>query len=70
MLIPCLISKNIIEKENASYLLRDILESNKTAKILDVGFSDKYSLLGNFIEKNYPYPQNITALSVDSRKDL
>lgn len=34
-------------------------------KILDVGFSDKeYSETDNFLEKNFPYPRNITALGV------
>ncbi|OAV75837.1 hypothetical protein Barb7_00511 [Bacteroidales bacterium Barb7] len=33
--------------------------------LLDVGFNDvEYSPVDNFIEKNYPYPANITALGV------
>src|SRR5262245_29480392 len=35
-------------------------------RILDVGFSDReYSSMDNFLEKNYPFPSNITALGVD-----
>jgi SAM-dependent methyltransferase len=39
---------------------------DKNISILDIGFSEEeYSKNDNFIEKNYPYPQNITALGVD-----
>jgi SAM-dependent methyltransferase len=38
---------------------------NPAAKILDAGFSDaEYSKTDNFLEKNYPYPENITALGL------
>lgn len=34
--------------------------------ILDIGFSDQeYSATDNFLEKNYTYPEKITALGVD-----
>lgn len=34
--------------------------------ILDVGVNEEeYSAIDNFLEKNYPYQQNITALSID-----
>jgi SAM-dependent methyltransferase len=37
------------------------------AKVLDVGFSEgEYSPVDNFIEKNYPYPEMLTALGVDA----
>jgi len=35
-------------------------------QILDIGFSDEeYSAVDNFLEKNYSYPQNITAIGID-----
>lgn len=35
--------------------------------VLDVGFSDtEYSATDNYIEKNYPYPENLTALGIES----
>lgn len=35
-------------------------------RVLDVGFSDReYSPTDNFLEKHYPYPQQITALGID-----
>ena len=38
-------------------------------RILDVGFTEnEYSETDNFLEKNYPYPQNITALGIDTPK--
>jgi SAM-dependent methyltransferase len=37
-----------------------------TDKILDVGFSDhEYSPVDNYLEKNYPFPEMITALGID-----
>ena len=40
---------------------------DKDMRILDVGFSDnEYSPTDNFIEKHYPYPQNLTALGIDT----
>lgn len=39
--------------------------------ILDVGFSEKeYAPTDNFLEKNYPYPDKITALGVDKPRDF
>lgn len=44
------------------FLLR--LEPSETDKIIDVGVNDEeYSDHDNFLEKNYKYPQNITAVS-------
>jgi len=42
-----------------------------TMTVLDVGFSDReYSPNDNFIEKNYPYPERLTALGVDEAWEL
>ena len=44
------------------------MEVNPTSemRVLDVGFSEKeYSDTDNFIEKNYPYPEMLTALGID-----
>jgi len=39
--------------------------------ILDAGFSDKeYSATDNYLEKNYPFPQKITALGIDEPTDF
>lgn len=38
-----------------------------TSKLLDVGFSNTISDIGNYVEKNYPYPDNITALGIDGK---
>jgi hypothetical protein len=44
----------------------ELLKPNPRTTILDVGFSEEeYSTTDNFLEKNYPYPQNITALGID-----
>ncbi|HWO94724.1 MAG TPA: class I SAM-dependent methyltransferase, partial [Dehalococcoidia bacterium] len=44
----------------------EMVAPNETTKILDVGFSDdEYSDSDNFLEKHYPYPENITALGLD-----
>ncbi len=53
----------------------DLFTSNFTfgssTKILDVGFSNQeYSDHDNYLEKYYPYPQNITALGVDDAHDF
>jgi len=42
---------------------------NKNMTVLDVGFSeDEYSSTDNYIEKHYPYPENLTALGIDVPK--
>lgn len=39
--------------------------------ILDIGYSDQeYSPNDNFLEKNYPYPEKITALGIDMPKEF
>lgn len=43
-----------------------ICAPTESTTILDVGFSDEeYSDTDNYLEKNYPYPENITALGVN-----
>ena len=45
----------------------EIIKPTLKLRILDVGFTEnEYSETDNFLEKNYPYPQNITALGVDT----
>jgi SAM-dependent methyltransferase len=45
--------------------LQEMCPTEETT-ILDVGFSEKeYSLTDNFLEKHYPFPNRITALSTD-----
>jgi len=40
---------------------------SKELRVLDVGFSEsEYSVTDNYIEKHYPYPENLTALGVDA----
>lgn len=47
----------------------EIIKPSSKTTILDVGFSEnEYSETDNFLEKNYHYPQNITALGIDSPK--
>lgn len=44
-----------------------IVNPTSKATILDVGFSEnEYSETDNFLEKNYAYPQNITALGIET----
>jgi ubiquinone/menaquinone biosynthesis C-methylase UbiE len=56
-----------ISKTNRAKKLRSFFSLAKPGKedrILDVGVNNvEYSLNDNFLEKNYPYPQNITAVS-------
>ncbi|MCU0679451.1 MAG: class I SAM-dependent methyltransferase [Planctomycetes bacterium] len=48
-----------------------IAQPDHRLKILDVGFSEQeYSPGDNFLEKNYPYPENITALGIDRADDF
>ncbi|MDR2409455.1 MAG: class I SAM-dependent methyltransferase [Bacteroidales bacterium] len=55
--------KNRIKKYN---LFLQTIVPSITDKILDVGFANKeYSSVDNFIEKNHPYPTNITALGIN-----
>ena len=46
-----------------------IIKPSFNTTILDVGFTEnEYSETDNFLEKNYPYPQNITALGIYTPK--
>jgi SAM-dependent methyltransferase len=52
-------------------LFFDQVQPTAQTTILDVGFTEKeFSPLDNFIEKNYPYPQQITALGVGSTESF
>ena len=47
-------------------LFLKVLRPSRSDKILDVGFSNiEYSPVDNYLEKNYPFPANITALGID-----
>lgn len=49
----------------------EIIKPSFKTSILDVGFSEKeYSPVDNFLEKNYSYPHNITALGIDTPKEF
>lgn len=42
------------------------LRPGANAKILDIGFSDReYSAVDNFLEKNYPHLEQVTAIGID-----
>ncbi len=48
-------------------LFNDLLKPTSNTTILDVGFSEEeYSDTDNFLEKNYQYPENLTALGIDA----
>lgn len=47
------------------------LRFNNITKILDVGFNNnEYSVVDNYLEKNYPFPQNITALGINGKDNF
>lgn len=47
-------------------IFQALIQPTAATSILDVGFSDQeYSSTDNFLEKNYPYPEMITALGID-----
>jgi SAM-dependent methyltransferase len=56
--------KNRIRKYN---LFLERMKPSAIDKILDVGYTNREgdSLVSNFLEKNYPYPSNITALGIE-----
>lgn len=59
---------NRIRKYN---IFKSSIGFTEQTRILDVGFSDaEYSTTDNFLERNYPYPQNITALGIDTPKEF
>lgn len=48
-------------------LFQKNLPITRNTSILDVGFSEEeYSETDNFLEKHYPYPEQITALTLDT----
>ena len=47
-------------------LFLNVLNPSEQDTILDVGFSNiEYSEVDNYLEKNYPFQKNITALGID-----
>ena len=57
-----LMQKSRDEKYHEFLLLT---KPSEDSKILDVGVADQeYSPFDNYLEKKYPYPHNITALSI------
>lgn len=58
-----------ISRANRSRKLQrfmDLMKPAPTTSILDVGFADhEYSPVHNYLEKYYPYPEQITALGID-----
>ncbi|MCX8082199.1 MAG: class I SAM-dependent methyltransferase [bacterium] len=47
-------------------IFTDIFKIDENIKILDIGYaSTEYSDTDNYIEKNYPYPEKITALGIE-----
>jgi SAM-dependent methyltransferase len=56
-------------RERKWKLFNQLLKPTAKTTVLDVGFSDEeYSESDNFLEKHYPYPENLTALGVDVPK--
>lgn len=52
-------------------LFCEIINPQKSDKILDVGFMIKERFdVDNFLEKNYPHPQNITALGIEDADEF
>jgi SAM-dependent methyltransferase len=52
-------------------LFLEHMKPDAQTTILDVGFNAvEYSDVDNYLEKNYPYPENITALGMDSPLDF
>ncbi len=65
---------NLISGKNRSSKYKLFLKEIKpleSDKILDVGVNNiEFSPIDNFLEKNYPHLENITALSVDSNDEF
>jgi len=52
------------------FFLERIIPTTQTT-VLDVGFSDKeYSPTDNYLEKHYPYLNNVTALGIDEPREF
>jgi ubiquinone/menaquinone biosynthesis C-methylase UbiE len=59
------LSKKSRERKYAQFLAE--IKPKPEESIIDVGVNDEeYSQGDNYLEKHYPYPQNITAISKDS----
>lgn len=53
-------------REKKWQLFQSLFSISENTKILDVGYSDvEYSDVDNYLEKNYPYQKNITALGIE-----
>ncbi|WP_291585388.1 class I SAM-dependent methyltransferase [Bacteroides sp.] len=64
-------NKISIYNRNRKYIyFEKNIKYTPSSKILDVGFTNTISDNGNYIEKNYPYPENITALGVDGKNEF
>lgn len=64
----CLMGKS--REEKYSHLL-SVTNPTEGSTILDVGVADQeYSPFDNYFEKTYPYPENITALSIIPLKEF
>src|ERR1700752_2043207 len=50
--------------------LMEITQANENTRILDVGVTSDTRNESNFLEKLYPYPQNITAVGLENAADL
>jgi SAM-dependent methyltransferase len=52
-------------------IFQALIKPTAATSILDVGFSDQeYSATDNFLEKNYPHPEMITALGIDEPSEF
>lgn len=61
---------NYISRKNRTRkyeLFQKIFKPSEKESVLDVGFNnEEHSPVDNFLERNYPYPQNIIALGVNA----
>lgn len=58
-------------RERKWIYFKNNLSFDSNTKILDVGFNDyEYSSVDNYLEKKYPFKQNITALGVDGKDNF
>jgi len=56
-------------RERKWRLFNRVFKIKKNTLVLDVGFTDvEYSDIDNYLERNYSYPENITALGLDEPK--
>lgn len=51
-------------------LFQKVMPFDRATRVLDVGFNDEeyYSEIENYLERHYPYPENITALGLHEPK--